>query len=145
VGKIVLLLLSIEVADFLIAGGIILLALSIKDLTTGRMIDLSTKEEMVAVVPIGTPLLAGPAMLTTLLLLFDQLSNDHSTIYSAIILMIAFLINLIVAWGIFSQSNRIASWLGEGGLKAVTKIASLLLAAIAVKMIRVGIMDTWSI
>ncbi len=141
VGKLILNVLSVEIADFLVAGGIILLALALKDLVTGKMADVPLKYEMVAVVPIGTPLLVGPAVLTTLLLLMDQYSLEYSTMYTVIVILVAFLLNLLVAWIVFIQANRISRLVGESGLKAVSKVASLLLAAIAVKMIRLGILE----
>ena len=146
VGKVILVVLSIEVADFLVAGGIILMALSIKDLLTGKMMDSPTNQGSVAVVPIGTPLLVGPAVLTTMLLLVDQLqSEDHTLFYAIGVLLVAFSVNLVVAWVIFGQGNRIAGWLGEQRLTVMSKVASLLLAAIAIKMVRLGITEIWGI
>jgi multiple antibiotic resistance protein len=143
IGKVILAALGIEVADFAIAGGVILLVLSINHLVTGRLVEAPAKEEMVAVVPIGTPLLAGPAAVTTLLLLVNQYSSEHSMAYAIGLVSLSFVLNLIIAWVAFAQANRIARFLGQGGLKAMSKIASLLLAAIAVKMIRLGIMEIW--
>ena len=55
--------------------------------------------------------------------------------------MLSFIINLTIAWLIFAQGNRIASFLGRSGLRAASKIAMLLLAAIAIMMIREGITE----
>ena len=136
IGKGILLLLGIEAADFLVAGGLILLVLAAKDIVVGRMVESPGKDEMIAVVPIGTPLLVGPAVLTTLLLLVDQ--------YSIFAVVLAFMLNLALAWLVFSQANRVAGFLGVGGLKGVAKFVSLLLAAIGVMMIRRGIMGFMS-
>ena len=70
-GQFVLKVMGISVGSFAIAGGLILLILSIRYIITGRMMEI-IKKEMTAVVPIGTPLLAGPATITTLLLLIDN-------------------------------------------------------------------------
>jgi len=70
-GQFVLKLMGISVGSFAIGGGLILLSISIHHLLTGNIVDIK-KEEMVAVVPIGTPLLAGPATITTLLLLVSS-------------------------------------------------------------------------
>jgi multiple antibiotic resistance protein len=134
-GKALFSVLGIASADFLIGGGIILLVLSIKDIITGKLMEVGVGEQMLGIVPIGTPLITGPATLTTLLVLVGQ--------YGISVVVLAFVLNLVVAWLIFSQANRIAQFLGAGGLRATAKIASLLLAAIAVKMIRQGIMETW--
>jgi multiple antibiotic resistance protein len=125
-GQFILNVMDIKVGSFAIAGGLVLLVLSIKYMTTGRMIEM-IKEEMVAVVPIGTPLTVGPATITTLLLLATQ--------YELYIVLISFAINMLIAWLISLGSNLFARFLGQGGLKAVSRVFSLLLAAIAVSMI----------
>lgn len=133
IGKAIFQFLGIEVADFLVAGGIILLVLSIKDLVTGKMVEItdSTTSEAVGVVPLGTPLVAGPAVLTTLLLLIDQ--------YSIVIVVVSLTINLAITYLLFRQCNRVVGFLGKNGVTAISKIVSLLLAAIAISLIRRGI------
>jgi multiple antibiotic resistance protein len=131
VGKYLLEFLDISVGHFAIAGGLVLLGLSLRDLVAGKMIEMPLKEEMVAVVPIGTPLTVGPATLTTLLLLSGQ--------YHLWIVVIAFAVNLVAAWLIFFQANLLVGFLGHGGVKAISKVASLLLAAIAVRMVIRGL------
>jgi len=134
IGKGIFLFLGIEVSDFLIAGGLILFLLAAKDLITGKMFEsqASIGADMVGVVPIGTPLVVGPAVLTTLLILIDQ--------YSIIIVIISFVINLTIGWLLFTQANRVVAFLGQGGVRATSKIISLFLAAIAIKMIRQGVL-----
>jgi multiple antibiotic resistance protein len=129
-GQFILNVLSIKVGSFAIAGGIILLVLSIKYMTTGRMVE-TIKEEMIAVVPIGTPLVVGPATITTLLILASQ--------FPLYIVLISFMINLLITWFVFMLSETIIKVLRPGGLKAISKVFSLLLAAIAVKMIMDGL------
>ena len=129
-GQFILQVLDISVGAFAIAGGIILLIFSIKYMMTGHMVD-AVKEEMVAVVPIGTPLTAGPATITTLLLLAIQ--------FPLYMVLVSFALNMIIAWVIFMAGNKITHFLGRGGLKAFSKIFSLLLAAIAVNMVINGL------
>ena len=133
-GKAIFSLLGIEVADFLVAGGIILLILAVRYLITGKMVetqDLSASE-MVGVVPLGTPLVVGPAVLTSLLSLTGQ--------YRIVIVLSSFIINLAIQWVLFRQADRIVNFLGRTGVNAISKIVMLLLAAIAVKMIREGVL-----
>jgi multiple antibiotic resistance protein len=129
-GNLILNAMGISVGSFAIAGGIVLLVLSIRYITTGHIVDM-VKEEMVAVVPIGTPLTVGPAVITTLLLLTRE--------YYLPIVLGAFLVNMAIAWGAFILSGRIIRFLGQGGVKAISKVFSLLLAAIAVTMILRGL------
>src|SRR4030042_2396983 len=129
-GRFILELLDIKVGSFAIAGGIVLLVLSIKLIMTGHMVE-AIKEEMVAIVPIGTPLMVGPATITTLLLLVTQ--------FPVYLVLLSFALNILVSWVMSHLSNWIAGFMGHGGLKAVSKVFSLLLAAIAVSMIIQGL------
>ena len=134
IGKAIFSLLGIEVADFLMAGGIILLILAGRYLITGKMVetqDLSASET-VGVVPLGTPLVVGPAVLATLLLLMGK--------YRIPIVLSSFILNLVIQWLLFRQADRIVDFLGRTGANAISKIVMLLLAAIAVKMIREGVL-----
>jgi multiple antibiotic resistance protein len=129
-GQFILNVLAISVGSFAIAGGIILLILSVKYMTTGHMVE-TVKEEMIAIVPIGTPLVVGPATITTLLVLSNQ--------YPLYVVLISFILNLLITWIIFMLSGYIIKVLRPSGLKAISKIFSLLLAAIAVSMIIQGL------
>lgn len=129
-GQFILMVLDISVGSFAIAGGIILLVLSIRYMSTGHMVT-TLKEEMVAVVPIGTPLTVGPATITTLLLLALQ--------FPLYIVLISFALNMLITWIIFLLAQKIAGFMGEGGLRATSRVFSLLLAAIAVSMIIRGL------
>lgn len=129
-GKVILDVMGISFGSFAIAGGIILLVLSIRHMTTGHMVEL-IREEMMAVVPIGTPLTVGPATITTLLLLVAQ--------YPLYIVLLSFMLNMALTWLIFLASNKIVRFAGQGGVKAISRIFSLLLAAIAVSMIIRGL------
>jgi multiple antibiotic resistance protein len=135
IGKGVFRALGLEIADFFVAGGAILLVLSIRHLMTGKFVELqpTVSKEIIGIVPIGTPLVVGPAVLTTLLLLIEQ--------YSLSAVLLAFVINLSFASVVFFQANRVSRLLREPGLRAASQIASLLLAAIAVMMIRKGVIE----
>jgi multiple antibiotic resistance protein len=132
-GQFILKVMNISVGSFAIAGGIILLVLSIRYMSTGHMVSSSanTRKELTAIVPIGTPLTVGPATIATLILLALQ--------YPLWIVLISFAANMVITWIIFFLGQRIARFLGEGGLTAVSRVFSLLLAAIAVSMVISGL------
>jgi multiple antibiotic resistance protein len=134
-GQLILNAMGISFGSFAIAGGLILLVLSIRYMITGHMVETAEKEkeELVGVVPIGTPLTVGPATITTLLLLVEQEA------YPLYMVLISFVLNLFIAWLICLAGNRIAGFLGQGGIKAVSRVFSLLLAAIAVSMVIKGL------
>ncbi len=131
-GRLILNALRIQVGEFAIAGGLILLVLSIKYMITGHLIEAS-KEELTAVVPIGTPLVVGPATITTLLFLTDV---EKFPLY---MVLLSFVLNLAITWIIFMLGNQFVRFLGQGGVKAVSRVFNLVLAAIAVSMIIRGL------
>ena len=106
------------------------MVLAINFTVSGRSVD-ADKEEMVAVVPIGTPLTVGPATIATLLLL--------STQFPLYWVVISFVVNIALVWVIFSSGSFFMKFLGKGGIRAVSKVSSLLLAAIAVNMVIKGL------
>jgi len=122
---------GISVSDFMVAGGLLLLVISLSDLLTGekrqRMLDANT----LGAVPIGVPLITGPAVLTTSVLLADT--------YGILLTGTAAVINIGIAILTFWFSKPIAVFLGEAGTKTLSKIASLFLASIAVMLIRKGV------
>jgi len=105
-GKFILNVMGISSGSFAIAGGIVLLVLSIRYVVTGHIVDV-VKEEMVAVVPIGTPLTVGPATITTLLLLNTQYPD-----YLWMVLL-SFILNMLIAWGISQGASEISRFLGR--------------------------------
>jgi multiple antibiotic resistance protein len=131
-GKVVLGLLGVTVADFMIAGGILLFVISLGDIlsstgTRQRILD----HESLGAVPLGVPLLAGPAVLTTSILLASQ--------HGIFITGLAVIINIAIAGVVFMLAPSIHRTLGKAGAKTVSKISSLILAAIGVMMIRRGL------
>jgi multiple antibiotic resistance protein len=133
-GRGIFLVLGITVPDFLIAGGLVLLIISLRELLSSSAGQAPpAPNELVAVVPIGTPLLVGPATISILIVL--------SGLFPIWMVVAAFLLNMLVAWIVFTQSQRIVRFLGQGGLEAFSKVAYLLLAAIAVQLIRRGIAE----
>ncbi|OGW76916.1 MAG: hypothetical protein A3I73_06300 [Omnitrophica bacterium RIFCSPLOWO2_02_FULL_45_16] len=135
-GKWIFKILGVLVADFKIAGGAVLLAISLRDILQYEK-SVKLPSETMGAVPIGTPLVVGPAVLTTIVILLDS--------YGPAITVLSFIINLVIVWITFSYATMISAFLGKAGSKAFSKIASLLLAAIAVMMIRKGVIDTISI
>ncbi len=131
-GQAVFAALGIRVEDFMIAGGVLLLVIAITDiLTAGER--RKTPGATFGVVPLGTPLIAGPATLTTTLVLVGQ--------YGYLPVVVSLIVNILFAWLVFAQAGRIIRLIGINGSRALAKVASLLLAAIAVKLIRSGIME----
>lgn len=128
-GKIVFQALGITVADFQVAGGLILLGLAVREL-----LDLHGEDrfagEAFGIVPLGMPLIAGPALLTALLILIDTVG--------IVFTLLSLVINLLIVGIAFRFADTCTLWMGRAGLNGVSKLISLLLAAIAVSLIRRG-------
>ncbi len=120
---------GITMADFQVGGGILLLALSLRDLLgqppTHQQGDLG-------VVPLGTPLMAGPATLTALLVC--------QNLYGFWITTLAFLVNLAFTYFILSRCREVIRIIGTRGARALARVTSLFLAAFAVSFIRRGLL-----
>lgn len=132
-GPVLLRFMGITVPDFMIAGGLLLLAIALNDLLAGgkrrRLLDAGS----LGAVPIGVPLITGPGVLTTCLLLVG--------IHGRFLTALAVVVNIVLAGAIFAFSGPITRAIGQNGTKTVSKVASLLLAAIAVMLIRKGLTD----
>jgi len=132
VGRLIFRFLGITIADFMIAGGAILFCISITDIinpTKTRRIPADN----LGSVPLGIPLIVGPAVLTTSLVLEPQ--------YGLGATIISILLNILIAAAVFRQSHHLIKILGDAGTKALSKVMHLLVAAIAVMLIRHGIQE----
>lgn len=133
-GKLVLRLLNITISDFQIAGGALLFVIAVKLLLPGAHKGALTdgQDKDVGVFPLGTPLITGPAVLTTTLILLDN--------YGILPTFISLIINMLIVWVSLVKSDLIIKVMGVSGTRAFSKIMYILLAAIAVMMIRRGVM-----
>jgi multiple antibiotic resistance protein len=131
-GKLIFSFLGITENDFRIGGGIVLLVLSVYELLFAKDTQRDL-EASVGVVPIGIPLIMGPAALTSIIIVVDN--------YGYWMSMASLLINLIIVWLVFHFSEFVMKIMGVAGSRAFGKVASLFMAAIAVMMIRVGIQN----
>jgi len=130
VGKAVFLLLGVSDSDFLIAGGLLLLILSIKALLVDPDNPPAALKE-ISIVPLATPLIAGPAAMATTVILLNS--------YGFLVTLVSILLNCLVTWLILHQAPRIGRLLGERGTQGLSKVSYILLASIAVMMIRHGV------
>jgi multiple antibiotic resistance protein len=132
IGEVLLRLLGITVADFMIAGGSLLFGISLTDLLTREKQHGPVDAESLGAVPVGVPLIVGPAVLTTTILLIHQ--------HGVFITSSALIINILLAGVVLWFSDSFMKVLGKTGAKTVSKLANILLAAIGVMMVRKGIM-----
>jgi len=131
-GELIFRILGITTDDFKIAGGIVLLVFAVRDLVHSG--EERIKPDLkVGVVPIGVPLIVGPAVLTNILLLVN--------LYGIVPTIISLILNLLIVWISLINAERIISVVGRGGIIGVAKVMALLLASIAIMMIRIGVVN----
>ena len=122
---------GISVSDFQIAGGLILFILAAKDLIQSAAVQEQLPEDF-GVVPLGMPLIAGPASITTLLVL------AQTQAIGLVVTLAALVVNLALVVFALHYSEWLGGKIGATGMRAISKIIAMLLAAIAVNMIRRG-------
>jgi multiple antibiotic resistance protein len=129
-GRSIFIAIGIGEGDFQIAGGLILFILASRELIQNPSQERKNLPDDFGVVPLGMPLIAGPATITTLLVISQSVGYGMT--------LVALAVNLALVALSFAQSERLEKWVGQTGLRAVSKIIALLLAAVAVHIIRRG-------
>jgi multiple antibiotic resistance protein len=129
-GEVILHVVGVGVGDFQVAGGLLLLVLALYDLLHPEL-PLRQPGVHLGVVPLGTPLIAGPAVLTTLLTLARS--------QGYLLALLAFGVNLVLVWAALRWASLIVRAIGEAGARAVAKVFELMLAAIGVTLVRRGV------
>ena len=123
-------LMGLEMADVMVAGGAILLVLSLRDLLLPEDAP-KTHSRTPGVVPLGVPLLTGPAVLTTVLLVRDR--------HGWPVTLAALIANMVLIWVVLRGSEWLMNRLGREGAQVISKIASVALSAFGIMLIRQGI------
>ncbi len=130
-GDYVLTYFDITVDDFRIAGGIILFIYAVLGILGHSEAEAVTGEE-VAVVPLATPLLAGPGAITVVIYLKYSMNLP--------IALVSIAINMVIAWPLLENGGRLLDLMGKQGSIVLSKIFAILLAAYSIAMLRMGIM-----
>lgn len=141
-GEVILVLLGITIYDFQIAGGALLLVFAIRDALSNEPLGMTESEaaisksprafETIAIIPLATPLLAGPGSLTTVILLASERLGP-------VIVGIAILVDCGLAFAALRLSERMNKYVGPSGLLIIGKVMDILMAAIAVSYLVKGI------
>lgn len=131
VGSILFGLLGITVADFMVAGGVLIFIIALNDLLAVEMGALQVDPESMGAVPLGVPFIVGPAVLTTIMILLPQ--------HGFVPVILATVVNILIAGFLMWFSFPIIRFLGKSGARTIAKVSDLILAAIAVMMIRRGL------
>jgi len=131
IGQLILDLFSITPDGFRIAGGVVLLMMSI-EVIFGLSFSKQT-DGNVAWVIVATPILTGPGVITTAILLVGR--------YDIITVLIAGFFALMITWIMLRNSFLIVRYLGHNTIDIFSKVVGLLIAAVAVEYIMSGAID----
>ncbi|MFJ6695683.1 MarC family protein [Streptomyces sp. NPDC091272] len=135
VGQQILDYLHVSIPALMIAGGLLLLLIAL-DLLTGKNEEpTQTKDVNVALVPLGMPLLAGPGAIVSVILAVQH----NNTVTGQISVWAAIVAMHVVLWLVMRFSLVIIRLIKEGGVVLVTRLAGMMLSALAVQQIINGI------
>ncbi|MEV6669429.1 MarC family protein [Streptomyces sp. NPDC051162] len=127
--------LHITTPALMIAGGLLLLLIAL-DLLTGKSEEpTQTKDVNVALVPLGMPLLAGPGAIVSVILAVQHADSAGAQIS----VWVAIAAMHVVLWLVMRYSLLIIRVIKDGGVVLVTRLAGMMLSALAVQQIINGI------
>jgi multiple antibiotic resistance protein len=131
-GKQIFHFMGIEIFDFRMAGGIVLLLIALAELVGVPEAEKNSSGST-GIVPIAVPLISGPGVLTTIIL--------QASVVGYLMTGVALIINYFIAWFVLRNSVKVKKMIGNDGTLIISKIACLLLAAYALGMIRSGVFE----
>ncbi len=121
---------GVTMSDFKIAGGLLLLLIAVEGIM-GRIEAEQIEVEDIAVVPMATPLLAGPGSIYMVMYL--------NTVYGPLPTVFSIAANTALAFVLLKYSQQILRHAGRNFILVISKVFSLILAVIAVSMVRGGV------
>lgn len=141
-------LFGITLPAFEIAGGIILLLIGLDMLEAKRSATQESSDEAAeaatkddaGIVPMGIPMLAGPGAITSVMVLVGQAHQSQGYWQMAAIFG-AIAVTAAICYLVLGSATRVASALGETGIRILVRVMGLLLVALAVQYFVNGMMD----
>jgi multiple antibiotic resistance protein len=141
--------LGITLGAFKVAGGILLLVMAIDMLLTRPSAARITEPEVaagaakedVAVVPLAMPLLAGPGSIATVVVLMGRARSGEA--WRAIPVLAAIAVTAAVSYLVLAGASRVDQVLGRTGMNILSRVAGLLLAAIAIQFMIDGLTEAF--
>ena len=130
-GQEIFFIFGISLNSFEVAGGLLLLIISIRILISGSLRDSTESPESIGAVPIAIPLLVGPGAITATILNLQT--------FGTLVTIMSVLIVLLLTWIILRNVGTVYKFLGKTGSIVIARVMSLLIAAIAVQYILSGI------
>jgi len=148
-GNIILNLFNVSVDSLRVAGGLLLFSIAFDmmharisgESITEEEISQSQEREDIWVFPIGLPLLTGPGVISTVIVMMGSTENIHQKI----LILVSIILTFIICLYIFLFSRRIHKLIGYNGMLVFSRLMGLLLAALAVNLTSIGIINIFHI
>lgn len=134
-GRQILDFLGISIPALQVSGGLLLLLVALELLTDKAETPNQVRDVNVALVPLGTPLLAGPGAIVAAIV-FAERADDGAQQAAVALAIIAV---HVVLFATLRFSGLLLKVLKQGGITVITRIAGLLLSAIAVQLVADGV------
>lgn len=142
-GDMILDFFGITIPSFQVGGGILLLLIAISMMhgkqggtrQTAEEAQTMAEREVIAIVPLSIPLLAGPGAISSMILTAQQ----HPGIWGHLSLLIPIALIALFIWGLLLLSEVITHTLGTIGINIITRLMGIILAAMAVEFIAKGL------
>lgn len=144
IGVYIFSMLNIDISDFKVAGGILLFKVAFDMLQgktsntklTRQETEETLEREAIGIVPIGTPLLAGPGSITAAIIYFN---NSTTTISGKFTVFLSVVTVLLLSFAVLKFSVGLFSRIGKTGALLISRIMGLLLASIAIEFVTSGL------
>ena len=151
-GELIFKFFGIDVMSIKVIGGIILMMVAIhmvngqtsKTRHTEEEVSEAEEKEDISIVPLGIPILFGPGVITTIIVLNHNMSKGYSPVISYSILTLSIVISCIVVYLTLRYASAIYKVLGITGMKILTRIMGLIVGAIAAQFLVGGVKGLWT-
>jgi multiple antibiotic resistance protein len=138
IGRYIFLLFSITIPAFRIAGGLLLFRIAFSMMfgrfpgtkATEAEQQESVDKEVVGIMPIGIPMLAGPGAISTVMLYIS-----HGAIVDTVMVFISVLVTMAIAYLFLTNADRISNRVGRVGSQAISRLMGLILATVAIQFL----------
>ena len=138
IGRYIFLLFSITIPAFRIAGGILLFRIAFSMLfgrfpgtkSTAEEQQESVDKEVMGIMPIGIPMLAGPGAISTVMLYIS-----HGALWVAVVVFISVLVTMAITYLFLTNADRISNRVGRVGSLAISRVMGLILATVAIQFL----------
>ena len=150
-GELIFRFFGINVLSLKVIGGVILMMIAInmaygqgsKSRHTPEEQDEAQEKDDISIVPLGIPILFGPGVIATIIVLNNNLNAKYSQIESYFMLSVSVVLSSIVVFFTLRYASSIYRFLGITGMKILTRIMGLIVGAIAAQFLVSGIKGLW--